>query len=230
MRMNEYVKEGKRFLNTVNGYFEEYCNAVGCVSNIFSRYVADTSSRMPDPNRLIARMSHLRSPQHYMLPLKKYGMSGFDGYFVIGDEDGNMPDDGLEVIVSGMGAWQLTLLLVLAKHIMPLYWHANYMEWRPIFDDASLCDLRDSKRMYSDDNCSTYSFIPKDLPAEPEVEAYDDGRGYKVSFYVWTDFGGYLEIIANVIFPKERNYVKVSDVKISTKINRLYEYRCGVTF
>lgn len=129
-----------------------------------------------------------------------------------------------------MGAWQLSLLLVLGKHMMPLYWHANYIEWLPILDDRSLRNFRESHEKHSEDYSDTYSFVPKDLPTEPLVETLENGTGYKTTFYVWSDFGGYLEIVTTLIFPDEKQYVRVSDVKITTEINTIYKYRCGIIF
>lgn len=228
--MNEYAKEGKRFLHTVNEYFEEYGRAVGGLSSLFSRYMSASPSLMPDTNKLIADMSHIRYPKHSTLPLKKCGKPGFDGYFVIGDENGKIEDFDLEVFNSKMGAWQLILLLVLAKHIMPLYQHANYMKWQPIFDDRALRNLRESNEKYSDDYFDTYSFIPKNMPTEPEVEAYGDSSGYRVKFYVWTDFGGYMAVVTDLTFPDGKQYVKVCDVKLHTEIETLYKYQCDILF
>lgn len=123
--MNEYVKEGKQFLYSIKEYFDEYERAVGGASNLFCRFAWDTSSLMPNPNKIISRMSHIKYPEEYVLPLIKYGIPGFDGYFVIEDEENGVTDSALTVFNSKIGAWQLTLLLVLSKHVMPLYWHAN---------------------------------------------------------------------------------------------------------
>lgn len=228
--MNEYAKEGKRFLHTIKEYFDEYEKAVGGARNLFSRFSWDTTSKMPNPNKLISGLSHVKFPEGYVLPLTKCGMPGFDGYFAIGDEKEGVTDNDLTVFNSKMGAWQLTLLLVLAKHVMPLYWHANYIEWLPIFDDRALRNLRDSHERYSADFSDSYSFVPKDLPTESTVEWIGEDSKYKVVFHGWSDFGGYFEVVSDIVFPAEKQYVKVRDVKISTEINTLYSYRCGIMF
>lgn len=231
--MNEYAKEGKRFLNVIKEYFDEYGQKVGGAGNLFSRFswdTHDTSSFMPNPNKLISGMSQIHCPDGYTVPLRKCEMPGFDVFFVIGDEEKGIGATELIVFISMSGAWQLTLLGVLSMHVMPLYWHANYMKWLPIFDDRSLRNLRDSHEKYSDDFSDSYSFIPDSVPTEPKVECLDGGHKYKVTFYVWSDFGGYLGVVTTVTFPKELQCVKVSDVKIDTEIETLYEYNCGVRF
>lgn len=228
--MNEYTKEGKRFLFSIKEYFNEYENAVGGGSNLFCRFAWDTSSLMPNPNKLISGMSHIKYPEGYILPLTKCGIPGFDGYFVVGDEKDGVTDSNLTVFNSKMGAWQLTLLLVLGKHVMPLYWHANYMGWLPILDDRSLRNFRESHEKHSDDFSDTYSFVPEDLPTVPLVEELGNETRYKTTFYAWSDFGGYLEVVTTLKFPNEKQYVRVSDVKITTEINTIYKYRCGIIF
>lgn len=228
--MNEYAKEGKRFLHAIKEYFDEYEKAVGGARNLFSRFSWDITSKMPNPNKLISGLSHVKFPEGYVLPLTKCGMPGFDGYFAIGDEKEGVTDNDLTVFNSKMGAWQLTLLLVLAKHVMPLYWHANYIEWLPIFDDRALRNLRDSHERYSADFSDSYSFVPKDLPTKSTVEWIGEDSKYKVVFHAWSDFDGYFEVVSDIVFPEEKQYVKVRDVKISTEINTLYSYRCGIMF
>lgn len=90
--MNKYTKEGKRFLLSKKEYSDEFEHTVGGGSNLFCQFPWDTSSSMPNPNKLISGMSHIKYPEGYVLLLTKCGIPGFDGYFIIGDEKYGVTD------------------------------------------------------------------------------------------------------------------------------------------
>lgn len=115
----------------------------------------------------------------------------------------------------------------MSMHVMPLYWHACYMRWTPIFCDKDLQKLRKSERQFSALEGETYDFLPKDLPTEPTVMPIEEGRVYQTSFYVWSDFGGYRKVVSTITFPS-KHFAIVRDIEIKTEIESIVPYRAHV--
>ena len=229
--MNKYAIEGHRFLKSIDEYFGKLGKAIGeDICAIMRNGEPLNGYNIPNPSELLVGMSAMIIPSDYHLPLTMHSRRNFDGYFEIGNCDGHITDNVLRVIVSEMGAWQLTLLLVMSMHVMPLYWHANYMKWTPVFCENDLQQLRKSTRTYSCIKGNTYGFLPQNLPFEPVVMPAVEGRVYCVTFYVWTDFGGYLKVSTTVTFPKNTIFALVKDTEISTEIEEIVPYRASILF
>ncbi len=229
--MNEYAKEGHRFLKSIDEYFGKLGKVVGeDICAIMRNGEPLNGYNIPNPSELLVGMSAMIIPSDYRLPLAMHSCRNFDAYFEIGNDDGHINDNVLRVTVSEMGAWQLVQLMVMSMHVMPLYWHANYMKWTPVFCDKDLQQLRKSPRRYSHIKGYTYGFLPEDLPFEPTVIPVEEGHLYSVSFYVWTDFGGYLKVTSTVTFPKDTIFALVKDTKISTEIEEIVPYRASILF
>ena len=104
------------------------------------------------------------------------------------------------------------------------------MRWNPIFCDKDLQKQRNSKRLYSTLLGTDYQFLPKDLPTEPAVMPLEEGRLYKTSFYVWSDFGGYMKITSTIRFPEKSVFAKLNDIQIVTNIDKIVAYRAPIMF
>lgn len=227
--MNEYAKEGHRFLNSIGSFFRKFEKILG--KDIYS-IMRDGESlqdyNMPNPSELLAGMSAMIAPGDYILPLTMHSRRSFDGYLNIGNVEGHITDSILRVIVSEMGAWQLTQLLVMSMHVMPLYWHANYMKWTPVFCSNDLQKLRKSRRQFSSIVGQKYDFLPATLPADSIVMPIEEGRSYRVSFYIWSDFGGYAKVTSTVKFPQNTIFALVKDVEVFTETEEIIPYRVSV--
>lgn len=225
--MNEYAKEGKRFLKSLDDYFEEFKEVVGHGMIDYMRSRTTNLTTIPDPIKIIDSLEMFCHTGGTDLTLFIHKRAGFDGYCTFLDADGKISDNGIRVFVSDMGAWQVTLLLVMSMHVMPLYWHACYMRWTPIFCDKDLQKLRKSKQQFSALTSETYEFLPKDLPTEPTVMPIEEGRVYQTIFYVWSDFGGYRKVVSTITFPFKA-FATVRDIEIKTEIESIVPYRAHV--
>lgn len=229
--MNEYAKEGKKFVEAIDTYFSEFKEAAGgdWIMFFWGRNPLPIN-KWPNPTKIISSMDMFSYPEGYRLPLIRCGAGGFDGYFEIGGVLGMFFNSNLKVQVSAMGAWQVSLLLVMATHIMPRVQHALYLRWTPVFSKSDISKLGISDRRRSSFIKSNKHFKSDDLPVEPKVLQIREGQKYKAIFYVWSDFGGYLKVITHLTFPKNNGVVNVKDVHISTGIERIIPYSCGVMF
>lgn len=224
--MNEYAKEGKMFLKAIDDYFKEFETVTGCPVISILRQNKPCPDNAPDPIKIIDSLNMLYHSEDTDLTLYFRGMKGFDGYCTFLDRDGKISDKHIRVSVSDNGVWQLTLLLVLSMHVMPMYWHARYMHWKPIFCDNDLQKLRKSKQCNSILPGETYDFIPKVLPTEPQVMTIEAGQIYQTSFYAWSDFAGYIKITSTITFPGTSSATAlVRDVEIEKNIEKIVPYR-----
>lgn len=225
--MNEYVKEGKKFLISIENYFKTFEVVTGYNFMSVLRKDVGIPANTPDPVQIIDSLDMFKHTGGEDLILYLRGQKGFDGYCTFLNSDGKVSDPHLRVFVSNMGAWQITLLLVLCEHIMPVYWHACYKEWQPIFTDIDLQNLRNTECRYTHLMGETYDFLPKDLPTEPSVVQIEEGRMYQTIFYVWSDFGGYMKIASTITFPQEI-FAVVQDIDIKTEVIKIVPYRAKV--
>lgn len=226
--MNQYAKIGKKYLKALDVFFKTLEKSSGhSMRDLLSRFVKSPTIKIPAPKKAIDSLDMLCNPDYNTLHISIYGHHDFDGYCSIFTPDGKVSDEHLRVFVSDMGAWQLTLLAVMDKHVLPVYWHACYMKWKPILSEDDLQKLRKSKRQFSTLTSDTYEFLPKDLPAEPTVMPIEEGKVYQTIFYAWSDFAGYLKITSTITFPKG-TFVLVNDVDIKTEIESIVPYRAPV--
>lgn len=226
--MNEYAKEGKKFLTTLDCYFQDFEKAVGYSILQYLRNDNLNPTDTPNPIKIIDSFDMLCHNGDGDLTLYIHRRRGFDGYCTFLDSEGKISDPHIRVYVSDKGIWQLTLLLVLSMHVMPMYWHACYMRWTPIFCKDDLQKLRKSKRQFSSSSEDTHEFLPKDLPVEPSVIPLEEGRIYQTVFYVWSEFAGYLKIVSTITFPEKTAFAIVRDVDIKTKTEKIVSYRAPV--
>lgn len=223
-KMNDYAKEGKRFLETLDDYFKEFEKVIGysVVQYMMCRNLSLNS--IPDPIKIVDSLDMFCHTGGEYLTLFIHKRPGFDGYCTFLDSEGKISDGGIRVFVSDMGAWQVTLLLVMSMHVMPMYWHAYYMHWTPIFCDKDLQKLTKAERQFSTLEGETYEFLPKDLPTEPTVIPIEEGKKYQTSFYVWSDFNGYRKVVSTITFPST-HFSTVRDIEIKTEIENIVQYR-----
>lgn len=229
MKTNDYAKEGKQFLKRVSRYFKDVERVHD--AEIYSSYLSSTLlplDKWPNPSMIVDDMSMLLHSKDYILPLQFHGC-GFDGLFEI-PQKSIISGRNLKVYASDMGAWQLTLLYVLSKHVMPLFQHANYIKWKPLFDRRDFLKHRKSHREWLFNREDTYEMIPEDLLCETTVITLEEGRKYKTSFYVWSDFGGYIKVTSTIKFPAQSTFVDVEDVMIMHKTEVIFVYRCDMIF
>lgn len=225
--MNDYAKEGKKFLKSLDEYFKEFEKVVGYSMVQHMRSRTSTVNSAPDPIKIIDSLDMFCHTGGEDLKLFIHKRPGFDGFCTFLDNESKISDGGIRVFASDMGAWQVTLLLVMSMHVMPLYWHACYMRWTPIFCDKDLQKLRKSERQFSVLEGETYDFLPKDLPTEPTVMQIEEGRIYQTSFYVWSDFGGYRKVVSTITFPS-KHFAIARDIEIKTEIESIVPYRAHV--
>lgn len=222
--MNEYAVLGKRYLKAIDDFFEKFEKASGySMRDILSQRVSRSES-IPAPKGLIDMLDMLCNPNYDKFRLFFHGLKGFDGYCTFKPDEGVVSDENLRVFVSDMGAWQITLLTVMDMHILPVYWHACYAKWQPIFTNKDLQKLRKTKRQFARMTHETYEFLPKNLPTEPSVIPIEDTRIYQTVFYAWSEFAGYLKISSTITFPKGA-FVLVNDLDIKTEVEKIVPYR-----
>lgn len=226
--MNNYAKEGTKFLKTLDDYFNEFESIVGYSINQYLSSRDQTLTTIPDPIKIIDSLEMFchTGGKDLTLFIRKI-RPGLDGYCTFLDSEGKISDGKIRVFVSDMGAWQVTLLLVMSMHVMPMYWHAYYMHWTPIFCDEDLQKLRMSKRQFSGLEGETYELLPLDLPTEPSVMTIEEGRVYQTSFYIWSDFDGYLKVISTIKF-QSPHLSTVRDIDIKTEFESIVPYRANV--
>lgn len=226
--MNEYAKEGKKFLKTLDCYFKDFEKTVGYSVLQYLRNDKLNPTDKPDPIKIIESLDMLCHNGGKELTLFIQRRRGFDGYCTFLDSEGKISDPHIRVSISDKGIWQLTLLLVLSMHVMPMYWHACYMRWTPILCEKDLLKLRKSERKFSSFSGETYEFLPEDLPVEPAVIPIEEGRIYQTVFYVWSEFAGYLKITSTITFPVKSAFAIVRDVDIKTETEKIVPYRARV--
>lgn len=226
--MNEYAKEGMKFLTTIDRYFKDFEKTAG--DSVLQYLMNDklNPTNMPDPIRIIDSLDMLLHNGGEDLVLYIHRSRGFNRHCTFLDPEGKISDPHIRVYVSDRGIWQLTLLLVLSMHVMPMYWHVGYMQWTPIFCKNDLQKLRKSERRFSSFYGEKYEFLPEDLPVEPSVTPIEEGKIYQTVFYVWTEFEGYLKIISTITFSKKSAFAVVRDVDIKTETEKIVPYRACV--
>lgn len=123
----------------------------------------------------------------------------------------------LNVEDSFKGAW-CVFLLCKAKHVLPLFGHANYNRRYYIFDAESCCIMRLLNQKDSDiirQVCANKYILPEVAKA--------NGK-YYVSCCYWSDFQGLVKETVEISINKRKAQFK--DIKSEKIIN----YDCGIRF
>lgn len=119
------------------------------------------------------------------------------------------------------GAWE-AFFLSKAKHILPLWWHANYNSRTYMYSKEDT----DSIQLFSKskEQLPIIQRNVKRLISAPEVIDAANGKYYVRCCY-WTDFGGLIKETVQVLISAEGK-VSFNDIEGTT----LYHYKCGVFF
>lgn len=243
--MNEYAKIGHEYLTAISDYFAEFESRHGLVRDYLGYGKKWPSQGLPDSNRILTPLSALHYPEDYSLPIYPYGLFMFSGWFGIGSPIGPLQEP-ISVDCNEMGMWQAALLLIASMHIMPLYQHSRYMQWRLILCEEDLLKFRLSKRQYESTD-ETYSFIPKSLPCTPIVKYDTETKTFNIRFHFWSDFGGYMEAkltskytpkgtISNTTPHTDIEHVEygatvpLANIDFDIQTKNLYGYHCCAMF
>ena len=119
------------------------------------------------------------------------------------------------------GAWE-AYFLSKAKHILPLWWHANYNSRTYMYSKEDT----DSIQLFSKskEQLPIIQRNVKRLISAPEVIDAANGKYYVRCCY-WTNFGGLIKETVQVLISAEGK-VSFNDIEGTT----LYHYKCGVFF
>lgn len=119
------------------------------------------------------------------------------------------------------GAWE-AFFLSKAKHILPLWWHANYNSRTYMYSKEDT----DSIQLFSEskEQLPIIQRNVKRLISAPEVIDAANGKYYVRCCY-WTNFGGLIKETVQVLISAEGK-VSFNDIEGTT----LYHYKCGVFF
>ena len=119
------------------------------------------------------------------------------------------------------GAWE-AFFLSKAKHILPLWWHANYNSRTYMYSKEDT----DSIQLFSKskEQLPIIQRNVKRLISAPEVIDAANGKYYVRCCY-WTNFGGLIKETVQVLISAEGK-VSFNDIEGTT----LYHYKCGVFF
>lgn len=119
------------------------------------------------------------------------------------------------------GAWE-AFFLSKAKHILPLWWHANYNSRTYMYSKEDT----DSIQLFSKskEQLPIIQRNVKRLISAPEVIDAANGKYYVRCCY-WTNFGGLIKETVQVLISAEGK-VSFNDLEGTT----LYHYKCGVFF
>ncbi len=119
------------------------------------------------------------------------------------------------------GAWE-AFFLSKAKHILPLWWHANYNSRTYMYSKEDT----DSIQLFSKskEQLPIIQRNVKRLISAPEVVDAANGKYYVRCCY-WTNFGGLIKETVQVLISAEGK-VSFNDIEGTT----LYHYKCGVFF
>lgn len=128
--------------------------------------------------------------------------------------------DYLHVEDSIDGACQAYFLYKIT-HILPLWWHANYISRTYLYSDG------DEKCIYfyalSEESTEEIRRIVKSYSVSPD--AVEINGKYYVSCCYWSNFGGLIQETVEITISSEH---KVSFKDIDSKT--LYQYDCGIMF
>lgn len=117
------------------------------------------------------------------------------------------------------GAWQAFLLYKI-RHVLPLFWHANYTRRTYLYSDGDEKYIRNYRNEKHQDEIKkavkTYAV---------ELDVVETNGKYYVSCCFWSDFGGLIQEVVEISISPEH---KASFRDINQK--NLYEYNCGIVF
>lgn len=187
-------------------------------TSIFGEYTVKKNPGFPSLTSLISPLDAILIGRE-KIRLKYKGRRDFGGYY-------DLDYKNAEVELSPMGAWQVCLLLA-SSHLMPLYWHANYMRKKFILSRSDLESLRNSKGYV----CDSHGFLPEDLPCTPSVKTLKEGKSFMVTCHYWTEFDGYVE--QNVILTNHSDTsstCRIKDLVIKQDFEIIFPYHVPIMF
>lgn len=100
--MNEYVKEGKKFLISIENYFKTFEVVTGYNFMSVLRKDVGIPANTPDPVQIIDSLDMFKHTGGEDLILYLRGQKGFDGYCTFLNSDGKVSDSHLRVFISNI--------------------------------------------------------------------------------------------------------------------------------